>query len=165
MFNTVAEIEKTSERRRKDMDDVDGTSSATSLPRSDVAFQLVKNKRKIEKPKDRKRNDVKVVGSSESIESTNDSVGFSAVTKRAWLHISRMKPEVDCEHIRRHLCQKFPGEEFIIDRIQGIEKASSIAFRVGADFKLLDDLNRPETWPIGVIVKRFRFLRRYDEKI
>lgn len=124
------------------------------------------NRNTVKNSKEKKKKDIKIVGSSELEESSSENVSFAAVTKRAWLHIGRVRPGVTCEHIRNHLCLKFPGEDFLIDKIKDVnENSSSVSFRIGADFGLLDDLNKPETWPVGVVVKRFRFFRRYDQKI
>lgn len=109
--------------------------------------------------------DTKETVKKPTITGTENSQGsFTSATRRAWLHVSRAGNHVKEEDIVDHLTKKFPRSEFHVQMQPKREDASSVSFKVGADFSLLDELNKPETWPEGIDVKRFRFFPRTSRR-
>lgn len=99
-----------------------------------------------------------ITGTAEAGNQASD-VSFASAVRRAWLYVGRVNPQVTKEDVNRYLEQKFAGRSFIVEMLPKRDSANSIAFKVAADMEILDDLNKPETWPKGVQVKRFRFFR------
>lgn len=85
---------------------------------------------------------------------------FSSVEGRAWLHVGKVTLNTTSSQIRAHLSGKFPKEDFEIEALPKRDDARSLSFKVGARFSLLEDLNRPEIWPAGVLIRRFKFFRK-----
>lgn len=54
-----------------------------------------------------------------------------------------------------YLKNKFPSHEFIVESLPTRDGAQSRAFKLTCDFLILGNLYLPETWPKGVVVKRF----------
>lgn len=86
-------------------------------------------------------------------------MSFAGAARRAWLYVGRVNPQVREEAIVGYLQGKFAGNTFSVERLPRRDSANSVAFKVSADLNILDDLKRPEMWPRGVLVKRFRFFR------
>lgn len=88
-----------------------------------------------------------------------DSSVFSAVPKRVWLYVGHVGVNVEESHIENHLKEKFPSKSFVIEKLPKRVTANTVSFKIGADLSLLDDIYRPENWPLGVVIRRFRFFR------
>lgn len=99
-----------------------------------------------------------VVGERETCDSS-EPLSFAGAARKAWLYVGRAGVDTTTDQIARHLKKNFPSQEFVIDSLPTRENANSIAFRVGADMSLIDDLNKPNLWPKGIVVKRYRFFR------
>lgn len=93
-----------------------------------------------------------------------DSSTFSGAPKRAWVYVGRVGDKVQEGQIEEHLKGKFLGKHFLIDKLPDREGARNSAFRVGADMSLLENLYKPENWPLGVMVERFGFFREKNNK-
>lgn len=76
--------------------------------------------------------------------------------RRCWLYVGGAKQGTTKENITTFLARKFPGREFLVDYIQR-EEISSVAFKIGADYDLMERLYNPITWPVGAIVRRYNF--------
>ncbi|XP_044762409.1 uncharacterized protein LOC123319475 [Coccinella septempunctata] len=102
------------------------------------------------------------VGTCDSLPSTADSdASFSGAIKRAWLYVGRVDQNATNSNVKNYLTMKFPGRDFYVEKLPKRDDANSVAFKVAADMSLMDELHRPETWPSGVVVKQFRFLRNW----
>lgn len=95
---------------------------------------------------------------------TDQHQSFAAAAKKAWLCISKIKIGTQSEVIEEHLKNKFPGNDFTIEELPRHKEATSMSFKLGADMELLTELNKPETWPKGIYIKRFRFFRSNNAK-
>lgn len=93
-----------------------------------------------------------------------DSSTFSGAPKRAWFYVGRVGENVKESQIEEHLKGKFPGQHFTIEKLPTRVETGSIAFKIGADISLLSDFYKPQNWPLGVVVKRFRFFRERSSK-
>lgn len=100
-----------------------------------------------------------VVGDRES-DSPSLPLSFASAARKAWLYVGRADKNTTPEQIKKHLKDNFPSQDFIVESLPVRDNANSIAFKVGADISLIDDLNTPDLWPKGIIVKRYRFFRR-----
>lgn len=107
----------------------------------------------------------KIAGRTEIITGTAEihnqgaDLSFAGAARRAWLYVGRVNAQVKEEDVKKYLEQRFVGKSFKVEMLPRRDSANSISFKVAADMDMLDDLNKPETWPRGVLVKRFRFFR------
>lgn len=88
---------------------------------------------------------------------------FSSAVRKAWLYVGRAERDTTCRQVLDHLQKSFPGQQFEIDPLPVRDDAKSIAFKLGADIGLIDQLNKPDVWPNGILVKRYRFFRKHSE--
>ncbi|KAL3283676.1 hypothetical protein HHI36_006814 [Cryptolaemus montrouzieri] len=95
----------------------------------------------------RKTSSTAVVGSGGS------STMLACAAGRAWLHVGGAGKNVKGETFLRNLERKFLGKK-------RHDNSDSVSFKVGADITLLEDLNKPESWPNGVNIRRFQFFRK-----
>lgn len=105
------------------------------------------------------RRDTHIIVGSGVSDTSVPSASFSSAVRRAWLSVARADKDTTSQQVLDHLRGNFPGHTFVVEPLPVREDAKSIAFKVGADITLLDKLNRPELWPKGIIVKRYRFFR------
>lgn len=101
-----------------------------------------------------------IVGSKETSSMTSKAGEFSAAVSKAWLHIGKVGRGTSEQIVLQHLKANFPNESFTVGALPVRDDANSVSFKVGADMRLLNELTRPEIWPKGVTVKRFRFFRQ-----
>ena len=73
-----------------------------------------------------------------------------------WLYVGKAKLESTESMVREYLEKRFPGREFVVSKVER-QSVSTSSFKVGADFDLKDDLYRAETWPSGIMIRRFNF--------
>ncbi|KAL3269668.1 hypothetical protein HHI36_008729 [Cryptolaemus montrouzieri] len=90
----------------------------------------------------------------------DSSAAFAAATRKAWLYVGRVGTDVKEENIVRYLKNKFPNNTFEVEMLPERENSNSVAFKVGADMSLSEELNKTESWPNGVLVERFCFFRK-----
>lgn len=126
---------------------------------SHVEKDLLRNRKDCpdERNKKTRRTDI-ITGTAEPCNRVT-SPTFASAVRHAWLYVGRVGTHVREEDVAKYLQEKFPNENFLVTTLPKRENAHSVAFKVGADMDLLDDLSRAETWPRGVLVKRFRFFR------
>lgn len=100
------------------------------------------------------RNEKSVTGTS------TGSSTFLCAQRRAWMYVGRVGEKVQESEIEQHLNEKFPDEEFSIEKLSKRDiMSNSSSFKIGASLSLVDELYKPQNWPAGVVVKRFRFFR------
>lgn len=103
------------------------------------------------------KNKTKVVFGSGSQKSTKS--GFTAVTRRIWLYVGRATPGTTVDNMKALLEEKFPENDFIVEKLPKWKNGTTESFKIGADFELYDTLFEGDTWPQGTLVKRYRFFR------
>ncbi|CAH0553694.1 unnamed protein product [Brassicogethes aeneus] len=114
---------------------------------------IVKNKETQKKQEHQtEKNANKTIGNNSDVHQS-----FASATRKAWLCISKIKVGTKCEDIETHLKSKFPNNDFTIEELPRRKEAASMSFKLGADTNLLNELNKPETWPNGIYIKRFYF--------
>lgn len=93
-----------------------------------------------------------------------EDINFAAIVKRAWIYVGKANKETTTEDGKNWLVKKFPGRNFLVSLLNMHENAISSSFKVGADLDLLDQLNKGENWPSGLIIKPFKFFRYTQQK-
>lgn len=88
------------------------------------------------------------------------STSFTAATRRAWLSVGKVEENTKAEDIKDYLERKFKGYSFTVEPLPKQDLASSLAFKVGADMALIDQLYLSTTWLAGTIAQRYNFFRR-----
>ena len=89
----------------------------------------------------------------------SSQLSFAAAAKQAWLHVGKVQLGTEANKIKSYLESKFHNHTFRVEPLPVNENATTMSFKVGADYSLLDKLNNPSIWPKGVAVKRFSFFR------
>lgn len=89
---------------------------------------------------------------------------FACAARRAWLYVGRAEVGTSPQQVQSHLCGCFPGSSFEVEALPVRDDARSVAFRVGADITLIDELRKPEIWPAGIVIKRYRFFRKLSQE-
>lgn len=112
---------------------------------------------RIRNPKNRKESGNQIIRGTRTDEKNHPT--FSSVRQRIWLHIGRVQPNTTEDDIQKHLNGIFPGRVFVIEALKRGETASSIAFKIGGDSDLMEQLYESENWPNGVTIRRFTFFR------
>lgn len=110
----------------------------------------------------RERTNV-IIGNCEKSGDAGKST-FACAVRRAWLYVGRAEVGTSPQQVQSHLCGCFPGHNFDVEALPVRDDAKSVAFRVGADITLIDELRKPEMWPTGILVKRYRFFRRLPQE-
>lgn len=98
-------------------------------------------------------------GENETDDKSLPQSTFAAAVRRAWLYVGRVRHGVVADDIKSFLEDRFENCKFVVEALPVRETARSIAFKVGADYSLLEQLKDPSLWPKGVAVKRFTFFR------
>lgn len=99
----------------------------------------------------------KIIKGTRTINNENSFVG---VKPKVWIHLGKVKLKTSEEEIKSHLKLIFPGRSFIVEAMQTRNGAHSMAFKIGGDMDLKDELYNSENWPSGVTVRRFTFFRK-----
>lgn len=161
--NIIDLLENQNNRNRDTSEVKRGVAKSTRSPEivgSNPASVEV-DKRKILQGSQVQKQPAKViVGSKEASSMTSKTSEFSAAVSKAWLHIGKVGKGTSEQIVLQHLKTNFPNESFTVEALPVRDDANSVSFKVGADMRLLNELTKPEIWPKGVTVKRFRFFRQ-----
>lgn len=83
---------------------------------------------------------------------------FCTAAKKAWLYLRRVKEGVKFTEIRNYQEKQFPRRTNIHSgKLQCIGDSS---FKVRADCTLLEQLDKPENWSKGVLLKKCKVFRK-----
>lgn len=93
----------------------------------------------------------KLVGSN----TASASSAFTGAERRLWLYVGRTSEGTAEQAVLGHMREKYPDDEFTATKLAFKGKYPS--FKVGAPLRLKEDLQNPDFWPSGVIVRRFNF--------
>lgn len=115
-------------------------------------WEIVKDRKKINKPIQR------IMGKS----SNKESFKIEGLPKKSWWYISRVKGNVEEEHIIAHIsgiigkndnitCQKIPI------------KGNNSSFKVGFNIEHKTIITDPEMWPEGILLSPYIFRKRASE--
>lgn len=96
-------------------------------------------------------------------DSEGSQSSFASATHRAWLHVNRAEIRVRKEDVVNPK-KKSPLSNLQVQIQPRRENSTSVSFKIGADLSLLDELNKPETWPEGIEIRRFCFFERNPRK-
>ena len=112
----------------------------------------------------RRRNQVPADRPTVVIGTKNDD-DLQAGDKTAWLYVGKLRQNTTKETVIRFLNKNGIDGDIKCEDLnsRGYHKA----YKIGIPFQYLGNTNKPEFWPAGVIVRRFRFrrenYRREDE--
>lgn len=101
--------------------------------------------------KSRNQKECTIQGSSE------EQNEIAVADRKLWIYVGKLHANTTPEKLSQFLNKKFPNNFFDVNPLRS--GSTSTSFRVGADFSLKDKLYAEETWPKGVLVKRFKFFR------
>lgn len=138
---------------------VNATNKSVSATQTDTESSKV-----VSKPQPaiiQKRHSTKRVYGSASPPTATSQGGhsLSAVARKVWLYVGRATPGTSATEINDYLVKKFPNNEFNVEHLPKWKNAFSECFKVGADHELLPELYKSETWPKGLLVKKYTFFR------
>lgn len=104
------------------------------------------------------------VGTKQALEtySTKIENELQAANRKAWLYIGHLHQNTTPEKVERHLKNLDVKEISECEEIQ--TKGSLKAFKVGIPLTDLQKITNPESWPEGVIVRRYRFFRTQTQR-
>jgi hypothetical protein len=86
-------------------------------------------------------------------------LNLSAAPRKIYIYAGNFELNTEEKAILEHLQTTFPHKQFQVERLPRRENAKSVAFKVTADYDLLQQMNNDEIWPEGVLIKRFIFFR------
>lgn len=81
------------------------------------------------------------------------SCGIQAAPRKAFLYVSRLKPETTCDELAAYLKSRFP--EVTCERAQSKFPDHYSSFKVTINFINLESAMKPDIWPMGTYVGRF----------
>lgn len=80
---------------------------------------------------------------------------FSGVERKLWLFVGRTSVDTTQEAILSYLKSSFNSDDFTCNRLDA--RSDYPCFKVSAPFSLKAQLESPDIWPAGVVVRRFNF--------
>ena len=98
------------------------------------------------------------------IRGENDSANniISAADKRAWLYVGRTNLSTTTANLKTYLTDKLVTQDVTVDELETskVDIKRSRSFKVGVSYEYLEQLETPEFWPKGIIIRKFRFFRQ-----
>lgn len=88
---------------------------------------------------------------------------LKAVSKFSYLYITRLDKDITVEDLRQHL-QQFNYKEVICDKMNSKHPEIYSSFRVGVPSHQLEQLRKPENWPMGALVNTFFWRKKLELK-
>lgn len=77
---------------------------------------------------------------------------------RSWLWVGNLARDVSAEQIIGHVSQSFPGKDIMAFDLKS--KSRKKSFKVGSNDIPLEDLQCPQLWPEGLLIRPFRSSQR-----
>lgn len=84
---------------------------------------------------------------------TEASCPLVAAPRRLWIHVSKLSLDATKDNVLVYLKSKIPDTVFECEKLPTL--GTNSAFKVGAPFNLLEELNNSNFWPAGTRVRRF----------
>lgn len=97
-----------------------------------------------------------VVGSGK----TSDD-GFMGIKNKLWMFVGRVASGTTSEMILQYLRRKYNEESFSCEKLE--TKTEYSCFKISAPTELREVLEKADSWPQGVVVRKFRFYRKRDD--
>lgn len=85
------------------------------------------------------------------------AAGFTGAERRLWLYIGRTGIDTTEETILNFLKATYNSEKFTCEKLVG--RSDNPSFKVSAPLECKQHIEKPESWPSGVVVRRFTFRR------
>jgi hypothetical protein len=99
---------------------------------------------------------------SQTIRGKAKSLNLSAAPRKIYIYAGHFELNTEEKAILEHLQTIFPQKQFQVERLPRRENAKSVAFKVTADYDLLQQMNNEEICPEGVLIKRFIFFSKRE---
>jgi hypothetical protein len=99
---------------------------------------------------------------SQTIRGKAKSLNLSAAPRKIYIYAGHFELNIEEKAILEHLQTIFPQKHFQVERLPRRENAKSVAFKVTADYDLLQQMNNDEICPEGVLIKRFIFFSKRE---
>ena len=80
---------------------------------------------------------------------------LEAAEKMAWLYLGNLKKNTTTEKVKKYLESNGIQDNIECEELHTI--GDKKAFKIGFPFKFLGSTDRPDFWPQGIVVRRFRF--------
>lgn len=111
-------------------------------------------------PKIRKRNDQHKQRSIAStyagvVGTKSNTTGQLMSNSKLWIYVGRCKAESTAEDVKSYLELNSPGHKFEVEKLES--KGKNTSYKVEADLSLKEELYSSTYWPVGILIKRFRF--------
>ena len=94
-------------------------------------------------------------------ENTSTDNILTAADKRAWIYVGRTNLSTTAANLKKYLTDKLNSQDVSVDELEAnnVTVKTSRSFKVGVKYDYLECLEKPEFWPAGIIVRKFRFFR------
>jgi hypothetical protein len=153
----------------KQDDKIQSESDSTTNSDSDDSDSSLKNFSKVLTKNQRKKSvqkapvtpvSVKKVPVKKDIKVGNNANAanfkFTAAPRKCWIYLSKLSATTEISNINDYLISKFPNKTFIIEEVE-IQNKNRKAFKIGAEYELMDAMYDITNWPMGVQIDRYRF--------
>ncbi|KAJ4427057.1 hypothetical protein ANN_26856 [Periplaneta americana] len=117
---------------------------------------------KTQQPRERGSNHRQETQARTIIGTRNDSDDLQAAEKMAWLYIGRLKKSTTPETVAKYLERNGIQGNIICEELHNL--GGKKAFKVGFPFNHIEETERSDFWPQGVIVRRFRFPKNNQDE-
>lgn len=92
-----------------------------------------------------------------NVDSTNAKI--KAVNKPFVGYVGNLLPGTSVEEVNSFLALTFPLEYFTTEMLPKRDNAKSVSFKITMDHSISDQFLKAETWPVGILIKKFYFLK------
>lgn len=83
---------------------------------------------------------------------------LTGIVRKAWLYIGRATKSATTDSVQGYLKEAFPDIVFSVENLHS--KGLFSSFRVSCNFEHLVEINKPELWPSGIVLRQFKFFRQ-----
>lgn len=87
---------------------------------------------------------------------------IQAAQRYAWLFLGRLKEDTTADKVKKYLHKNGIQGNTICEEIES--RGRNKAFKLGIPLEYLGEANDPNFWPEGVVVRRYRFRRTYQNE-
>ncbi|KAJ4451905.1 hypothetical protein ANN_03383 [Periplaneta americana] len=93
--------------------------------------------------------------------STEEECELEVADKMAWLYIGRLKPNITTNNVRKFL--KRNGFKGNIECEKLSTRGERKAFKIGFPYSYLENTQKTDFWPQGIVVRRYHFRRKAED--
>jgi hypothetical protein len=98
-------------------------------------------------------------GARDAVIGINNCAGeIQAAEQRAWLYVGKLEKSTTAENVIAYMSKRGIPGNIECDELKTI--GDKKAFKVGITYTSLNSVSKPEFWPTGILMGRFRLSRR-----